>query len=69
MFRLPMADLFGDALLVVDGDLWKRSRTVLSRIFHVTTFKVRQTTDKTSQIRAGLHAELTYPFPYVPDCD
>ncbi|PLW23076.1 hypothetical protein PCASD_10522 [Puccinia coronata f. sp. avenae] len=39
MFRLPMADLFGDALLVVDGDLWKRSRTVLSRIFHVTTFK------------------------------
>ncbi|PLW48676.1 hypothetical protein PCANC_15462 [Puccinia coronata f. sp. avenae] len=61
MFRSLMADLFGNGILVTDGESWKRSRTVISRIFHATTFKtviepsVNQSLDGLLQVlrRAG----------------
>ncbi|KAA1103818.1 Protein kinase alk2 [Puccinia graminis f. sp. tritici] len=39
MFRGLMVDLFGDGILVTDGALWKRARTVTSRVFSANTFK------------------------------
>nr|AHK06536.1 putative cytochrome P450 [Puccinia horiana] len=37
--RSLMGDLFGKGILVSDGALWKRSRMVISRAFHPSTFK------------------------------
>ncbi|KAA1081703.1 Protein kinase alk2 [Puccinia graminis f. sp. tritici] len=49
MFRGLMVDLFGDGILVTDGALWKRARTVTSRVFSANTFKVRELIDSFSQ--------------------